>query len=250
MENEATRRQDPRSVPGMNLAARVWIIIVFTVLISQFPSSSGTDAWGVRYTTKGPLYVALGRDLVLTATILNVSNETSLTLSWERGNQAHGTMRLADRPGRLIHPRVTIEDKVLRLRGMEESDYGDYKFTATNKIGEMKHDTVAVRKAERPPAASIVLLCHVSETCQWDSPVVTWLVDGVKVTNQGARTSEGGAKLHLQEVKGRIYTCISDSCLGTSTAHFFFAGNVAVALTVERLLILATFGLSFYFCGF
>lgn len=79
--------------------------------------------------------------------------------------------------------------------------------------------------SEKPPEASVVLLCDVSrEEAQWDSPVFTWLVDGVELTNQTANMSDGGSKLHLQGMKGNNYTCISNSSLGTSVSHFIIPG--------------------------
>lgn len=89
-----------------------------------------------------------------------------------------------------------------------------------------------------PPDASVSLLCGMSgERTQWDSPVVTWFVDGVEMTNQTANMSNGGSTLHLQEVKGHNYTCISDSSQGTAVAYFIIPGKKSLELRsrYERL---------------
>ncbi len=54
---------------------------------------------------------------------------------------------------------------------------------------------------------------------QWDSSQFSWLVDGVKVTNQTALLADG-RRLDIAEVKGVNYTCIIESSLGTVTTHY------------------------------
>ncbi|XP_063054830.1 uncharacterized protein LOC134449021 isoform X3 [Engraulis encrasicolus] len=186
----------------------------------------------VSFTNPWPFHVAVGRDLVLESSIEILPGEELLMLTWERnvGTEARRLATIeATRQATTQDSRISTENNgtILRISGVQESDFGRYTITATDgNTGTQQSAHKYVRKSDRPPETSVVLLCDVSAArAQWDRPVVTWLVDGVKLTNQTANTSEGGSKLHLQEVKGRNYTCISDSSLGTSTAHFILAGE-------------------------
>ncbi|KAL2084051.1 hypothetical protein ACEWY4_019569 [Coilia grayii] len=185
-------------------------------------SAQTIQGLSVKYRHPKPIYVALGRDLVLEAFIEKLPVEKVLMVTWER-NSDTGARRVATFPGKTQDPRIsmTSEGTTLRISGVQESDFGRYTITVTDQDGTQTLVDNDVRKNDRPPEASVVLLCDVSrDRAQWDSPVVTWLVDGVEVTNQTAHTSEGGSRLHLQELKGRNYTCICNSSLGTSVAHF------------------------------
>ncbi|KAL2084050.1 hypothetical protein ACEWY4_019568 [Coilia grayii] len=245
----------------MNIIAQAWTSSIIIVLMAQTSSSADINGWAVHFINRGPLYVALGRTLVLEATIDKTPGVDILLMTWERKNRI-GSMRLAEYPGDVIHRRVSLGKGgvEIRLRDVEESDYGNYTFAVTDAKGTQKQDVAVVLRADKPPEASVVLLCDASrDRAQWDSSVVTWLVDGVEVTNQTAHTSEGGSRLHLQELKGRNYTCISNSSLGTSVAHFIIPGcpketgcssSVAVALTIVALVFLATSAVTFYFCGY
>ncbi|KAL2084052.1 hypothetical protein ACEWY4_019570 [Coilia grayii] len=193
-----------------------------------------------------PFRVALGRELVLQSITKKLPTEDILMVTWEYNGDT-GMRRLATIPGKIQDYRISMEDggTTLRLSDIQESDFGRYIITVTGLDGTQSSAYKDVRKSDRPPEASVVLLCDVSpEGAQWDSPVVTWLVDGVKVTNQTAHTSEGGSKLHLQELKGRNYTCISNSSLGTSVAHFILpdsavSGNPCAVCVCSSNIIVA-----------
>ncbi|XP_063054828.1 uncharacterized protein LOC134449021 isoform X1 [Engraulis encrasicolus] len=198
--------------------------VILVVCIQQIQSLS------VRYIDEQPIYVSVGRDLVLETVIEKLPQEKVLMVTWERTSDA-GARRLATIPGKTQDSRISTakDGATLRISGLQESDFGHYTITVTDQDGTQTFKGKDVRKNDRPPETSVVLLCDVSAArAQWDRPVVTWLVDGVKLTNQTANTSEGGSKLHLQEVKGRNYTCISDSSLGTSTAHFILADSTQI----------------------
>ncbi len=68
---------------------------------------------------------------------------------------------------------------------------------------------------------------------QWDSPRFSWLVDGVKVTNQTALLADG-RRLDIAEVKGVNYTCIIESSLGTVTTHY----QIPQGIVQERMAFL------------
>ncbi|XP_031431757.1 uncharacterized protein LOC105901619 [Clupea harengus] len=176
----------------------------------------------VHFKIPKPIYVALGRELVLDASIEKTTEEKIFMVTWERISDK-GARRLATYPGKTQDPKISMEREgsTLRIAGVQESDFGRYTITVTNQNGIQTSDEKDVGKHEKPPEASVVLLCDVSrEEAQWDSPVFTWLVDGVELTNQTANMSDGGSKLHLQGMKGNNYTCISNSSLGTSVSHF------------------------------
>ncbi|XP_031431684.2 uncharacterized protein LOC105901678 isoform X3 [Clupea harengus] len=216
-----------------------------------------TNDLAVSFLTTGSLYVALGQTLVLEATVDKSPDVNVVLVTWERNNPT-GSLRLAEYPGRIFNPRVTLEreGEWIRLSDVQESDYGNYTVSVTDSYGTQKHDMKIVLKAEKPPEASVVLLCDVSrEEAQWDSPVFTWLVDGVELTNQTANMSDGGSKLHLQGMKGHNYTCISNSSLGTSVSHFIIpectecpscSNDVAIAMTIEAMIVLVISVLSCY----
>ncbi|XP_062394580.1 uncharacterized protein LOC134082694 [Sardina pilchardus] len=214
----------------MNLKWNACSIMAMCVLM--------VEGLSVRFKNPHPFYVALGRELVLEASIEKTPAENIFMVAWEC-NTAAGSRRLATwqgDPGNMQDPRISIEKggATLKISGVRESDFGRYTITATDQDGRQTSMEKYVSKSEKPPKASVQLRCDVShERAQWDSPVVTWLVDGVEVTNQTANISDGGSKIHLQEANGHNYTCISNSSLGTSVAHFIIPGSTSVATKLD-----------------
>ncbi|XP_062398919.1 uncharacterized protein LOC134088803 isoform X2 [Sardina pilchardus] len=214
----------------------------------------------VHFKNPHPFYVALGRELVLEASIeKTLPVEKIFMVAWEC-NTASGSRRLAtwqSDAGKTQEARISIENggTTLKISGVQESDFGRYTITVTDQDGTQTLTEKEVSKSEKPPEASVELRCDVSgERAHWDSPVVTWLIDGVEVTNQTANVSDGGSRLHLQEVTGHNYTCISNSSLGTSVAQFIIpefnkagslcdAAKAAIVLWVVLVIALIVIGI-------
>lgn len=210
-------RQHGRATVGqlkMNLRWSTCFIMAMCVHMVQGLS--------VHFKIPKPFYVALGRELVLEAMIEKTLGEKIFMVTWELSTNT-GARRLATYPGKIQEPRISIEEEgaTLRISAVQESDFGHYTITVTDGDGRQKSAGKDIEKNVDPPDASVSLLCGMSgERTQWDSPVVTWFVDGVELTNQTANMSNGGSRLHLQDVKGHNYTCISDSSQGTAVAYF------------------------------
>ncbi|XP_067305602.1 leucine-rich repeats and immunoglobulin-like domains protein 1 isoform X2 [Pseudorasbora parva] len=177
-------------------------------------------AISVHFKTGRPLYVALGRTLVLEATFKKNPDDVIDMVTWDR-RSGKDNIRLSGAHG----SRISLEndDALLRITDVAEGDFGIYKVTVTDSNGYQQHDSLEVRKIEKPPKASIarVLECVVDkhDMTQWDSPQFSWLVDGVPVNNQTALLG-GGSRLDISEVKGVNYTCVTESSLGTHTTHY------------------------------
>ncbi|KAG5270760.1 hypothetical protein AALO_G00171960 [Alosa alosa] len=214
----------------------------------------------VHFTNPHPFHVALGRELVLEAFIEKIPVEKIFMVAWEC-NTAAGSRRLATwqgDPGKTQGPRISIEKggATLKISGVRDSDFGRYTITVTDQDGTQTFSEKDVSKSEEPPKASVKLQCDVSgERAQWDSPVITWLVDGVEVTNETSNISDAGSKLHLQEAKGHNYTCISNSSLGISVAHFIIpeydkpqhrTAAISIVLGVVLSIVLLAIGILWY----
>ncbi|XP_052433627.1 uncharacterized protein LOC127974430 [Carassius gibelio] len=175
-------------------------------------------AISVRFKTGRPLYVALGQTLVLEAILKTDPGDKIDMVTWDR---ERGTDNVRLSQGN----RISLEngDALLRLTDVAEEDFAIYKVTVTDSNGYQQHDSIEVRKIVEPLKTSImhVLECVVDNhgMTQWDSPMFSWLVDGVTVTNQTALLADG-SRLVISEVKGVNYTCIIKSSLGVVTTHY------------------------------
>lgn len=179
----------------------------------------------VHFKNPKPFYVVLGRELVLETNIQKIAAEKVSMVTWEC-NTDSGARTLATYPGKTQDSRIRMEREgaILRISDVRASDFGRYTITVTDQDGTKTYKEKHVKQSEKPPDASVLLLCGVSgERASWDSPMVKWLVDGVELTNEMANISDGGSKLLLQEVKGPNYTCIRDCSQGTSVAYFIIA---------------------------
>ena len=107
-----------------------------------------TNDLAVSFLTTGSLYVALGQTLVLEATVDKSPDVNVVLVTWERNNPT-GSLRLAEYPGRIFNPRVTLEreGEWIRLSDVQESDYGNYTVSVTDSYGTQKHDMKIVLKA-------------------------------------------------------------------------------------------------------
>ncbi|KAI1894827.1 hypothetical protein AGOR_G00119760 [Albula goreensis] len=178
----------------------------------------------VRFPSEKPLHAALARTLVVEAQIEEQPGEEVVDVTWERESEgSQGKVRLY--PVDPQDPRLSVErdGATLRVTNLRQEDYGVYIFTVTNQEGYQAFAKRTVRKSEVPPKATIPLLCDVTHGYeQWDTPVIVWLVDGVKVSNQTtANLSADGRMLYPSGECVRNYTCIVNSSLGYSTAHFY-----------------------------
>lgn len=225
----------------------VWILCTSVVLMPVCLHG----AVSVHFKTGRPLYIALGQTLVLEAAFTKNPDDVIDMVTWDR-ERGKDKIRLSDAQG----SRISLEKNyaLLQITDVAEGDFGIYKVTVTDSDGYQQHDSVEVRKLEKPPKASIarVLECVVDkhDMAQWDSPQFSWLVDGVAVTNQTALLA-GGSRLNISEVKGVNYTCVIKSSLGTLTTHYeapkeswnpcctgLIAAAVTVALCVAGLIFL------------
>ncbi|XP_026109964.1 uncharacterized protein LOC113082602 [Carassius auratus] len=177
-------------------------------------------AISVHFKTGRLLYVALGETLVLEVVFKKDSGDKIDMVSWDRKGAKDNV--------RLSHGnRISLEngDTLLRVTDVAEEDIATYKVTVTDSNGYQQEVSIEVKNivSGEPPKASItrVLECVVDNhgLAQWDSPQFSWLVDGVKVTNQSALLTNG-SRLDISGVKGVNYTCIIKSSLGTLTTHF------------------------------
>lgn len=170
----------------------------------------------VTFPNKEPLNIALGRTLVLEAQYQLQQGDKIILRTWERKN-SDGEVRVAD--GDEAHNNRTFVEKngaLLRINGVTDSDYGLYKFTVTVASGDQVSDSRNVLKITNPPKASLSMKCSTpSVGAQWDSPVFSWQVDGVSITNQTGEISADGSTLLLRNL-GQNYTCVTDSSQGMS----------------------------------
>ncbi|KAK6326158.1 hypothetical protein J4Q44_G00018030 [Coregonus suidteri] len=136
----------------------------------------------VYFQNQGSLYVALGRDLVLLTQFQITPTEKILMVTWDRETEkGQGKTRWGTR-----NQQIYLLERVL------------------------------------------LLLWRLCRSCvRWPmtghsgtSPVFSWLVDGVEVSNQTANLSTDGRRLYVSGMKGHNYTCVVNSSLGTSVTYY------------------------------
>uniref|UniRef100_A0A9J7XXZ2 Si:dkeyp-97a10.1 n=1 Tax=Cyprinus carpio carpio TaxID=630221 RepID=A0A9J7XXZ2_CYPCA len=212
-----------------------WMLVLCTTVTLMPVCLHG--AISVHFKTGRPLYVALGRTLVLEVEFKKDSDDKIDMVTWDR-ERGKDHVRLSR------GNRISLEngDALLRVTDVAEGDLAIYKVTVTDSNGYQQQDSIEVRKIVESPKASItrVLECVVDNhgMTQWDSPQFSWLVDGVIVTNQSALLTNG-SRLDISGVKGDNYTCIISSSLGTLTTHYEMpkAGfNVLCLIRISALL--------------
>ncbi|XP_052000713.1 uncharacterized protein LOC127656429 [Xyrauchen texanus] len=197
----------------MGLWRLVWILFMVPVFVHGRIS--------VHFKTGRPLYVALGKTLVLEAIFQKNPEDNIDMVTWDRQREKEN-VRIS---GTIHDKRISLEkdNALLRIINISRGDFGTYKVTVTDSNGDQQHNSIEVRMMEQPLKASIanLLECFVdtNDVAQWDTPQFEWLVDGVGVTSQTALL-ENGRRLNISLVKGENYTCITHSSLGTVTTHF------------------------------
>ncbi|XP_071253874.1 uncharacterized protein [Salvelinus alpinus] len=175
----------------------------------------------VHFQNKGLLYVAPGRDLVLRAQFQITPTEKIIMVIWDRQTEkGQGQVRLADHqeaPGNPLDQKGAL----FRVENISSSNYGVYTITVTDQMGNEQSANILVREIVAAPVASLSLQCEVAnDRAQWDSPVFSWLVDGVELSNQTANLSADGRRLYVSGMKGHNYTCVVNSSLGTSVTYY------------------------------
>ncbi|XP_053084020.1 uncharacterized protein LOC113532664 isoform X3 [Pangasianodon hypophthalmus] len=191
---------------------QLWVTLWLFTLKDLHMATSIT----VKFPNKEPLYIALGRTLVLEAQFQLQEGERVILQTWERKN-SDGEVRVAE-GGRSKQNRTFVEKNgaLLRINGVKDSDYGIYKVTFTAASGDQVSDSRQVLKITNPPKAYLSMQCSIPRKgAQWDSPVFSWQVDGVDMTNQTGEISVDGSTLLLKNLS-RSYTCTTDSSQGTS----------------------------------
>ncbi|XP_070980019.1 uncharacterized protein [Oncorhynchus clarkii lewisi] len=175
----------------------------------------------VHFQNKGLLYVALGRDLVLRTQFQITPTEKIVMVIWDRQTEkGQGQVRLADHQDAPGNP-LDQKGALFRVENIRSFDYGVYTITVTDQKGNEQSANIVVREIVAAPVASLSLQCEVAnDRAQWDSPVFSWLVDGVELSNQTANISADGKRLDVSGMKGHNYTCVVNSSLGTSVTHY------------------------------
>ncbi|XP_023668776.1 uncharacterized protein [Paramormyrops kingsleyae] len=167
-----------------------------------------------------PVQVALGQTLVLEAQVNKTPGHEISMVTWElqRDKQRE---KVAEYPKRNLKLDVSLDQQgmVLRVTKLNETGYGIYTVTVTDKNGKEYTARRTVKEAVTPPEASISLYCDVPLT-RWDVPGFVWLVDGVDVSNNTSVLSADGRRLFLSAQKGLNYTCVVSSSQGTSVAQY------------------------------
>lgn len=234
-----------RTMRFFQLWLTAWLVTIVGLHLSMSIS--------VTFPNKEPLNVALGKTLVLEAQVQLQPGESILLRTWELKNSER-EVRVADTDG-AIDNRTFVEKNgaLLRINGVTDSDYGLYKLTITIRSGVQVSDSRNVQKIKNPPKAILSMKCStLSEGAQWDSPVYSWQVDGVNLTNQTGEISTDGSTLLLENLS-QSYTCITDSSQGLSKAKVSSKapepgpdpipngcyGVVWVVLTVIEFIIIA-----------
>ncbi|XP_014055991.1 uncharacterized protein [Salmo salar] len=175
----------------------------------------------VHFQNKGLLYVAPGRELVLQTQFQITPTEKIIMVIWDRQTEkGQGQVRLAnhqDAPGNPLDQK----EASFRVENISSSDYGMYTITVTDQMGNEQSANILVREIVAAPVASLSLQCEVAnDRAQWDSPVFSWLVDGVELSNQTDNLSADGRRLYVSGMKGHNYTCVVNSSLGTSVTYY------------------------------
>uniref|UniRef100_A0A3B1IZF6 Ig-like domain-containing protein n=1 Tax=Astyanax mexicanus TaxID=7994 RepID=A0A3B1IZF6_ASTMX len=160
---------------------------------------------------KSPIYVSYGRKLALQAQVTKSPAEILLLVTWDVRN-GEGEFRL--------DTNKSPDPDNVHLQIAKVERYGSYIVTVTDSHGDQTYASVEVRKSTNPPKASVSMLCSIiPEGPMWDSPVFSWWVNGIKVTNQTAHLSSDGSRIHLVNTLANNYTCVVDSSQGSSTVQ-------------------------------
>lgn len=100
----------------------------------------------VTFPNKQPLFIALGRTLVLEAQFQLQPDERILLRTWELKNDA-GEVRVAeDLTGNNNRTTVEKNGALLRIREFKDGDFGIYKITVTTLTGDQVSDSREVIK--------------------------------------------------------------------------------------------------------
>nr|XP_046170489.1 uncharacterized protein LOC124005358 [Oncorhynchus gorbuscha]XP_046170490.1 uncharacterized protein LOC124005358 [Oncorhynchus gorbuscha] len=198
-----------------------WHILVWRICLILALLPHLHQCLSVHFQNKDLLYVALGRDLVLQTQFQITPTERIVMVIWDyTPEKGQGQVRLADHqdsPGNPIDQKGVL----FRVENINSSNYGVYIITVTNQMGNEEAAQILVRESVAAPVASLSLQCEVAnDRAQWDSPVVSWLVDGLEVSNQTANLSADGRNLYMSGMKGHNYTCVVNSSLGTSVTNY------------------------------
>lgn len=104
--------------------------LLFTFLAPQMSISIT-----VQFLNNEPVYIALGRPLALEARFQLQSGERIMLYTWERKN-SYGEVRVAEgNQVTIIGASVEKNGALLKLAGVTEKDYGNYKITVTDASG-------------------------------------------------------------------------------------------------------------------
>lgn len=89
----------------------------------------------MQFPSREPLYIELGRTLVLEAELRLQPNEKIILRTWERINK-QGEVRVAEGDNTNNH-RIFVERNgaSLRIEDFQDGDYGSYKITVTASDG-------------------------------------------------------------------------------------------------------------------
>ncbi|KAM9436153.1 uncharacterized protein Hap1MRO34_000681 isoform 1-T2 [Clarias gariepinus] len=222
----------------------VWLIVLKDLHLSLSIS--------VTFPNKEPLFIALGRTLVLEAQFQLQPSENILLRTWELKNDA-GEVRVAeDLTGNNNRTTVEKNGALLRIREFKDVDFGIYKITVTTYNGDQVSDSREVIKISSPPRVYLSMQCNIQSVgTQWDSPVYSWQVDGVGVSNATMVSTDGSALL-VKNLSGS-YTCITESSQGRSEATVAVQGSdksshtgLIVVIVLEAIIIFVLTGLCCY----
>ncbi|XP_035382497.1 uncharacterized protein si:dkeyp-97a10.2 isoform X2 [Electrophorus electricus] len=186
----------------------VWIIAERPLILSCV---------SVRFPSREPVYVALGRTLVLKAQFEVQPAEKIRLVTWDHKRGSQEVRLVTNNSPHNNRVTVEMDRQQLRLTGVQNSDYGHYTVMVTDDKGNQISASVEVLNVHSPPVASLSLQCTLqTKGAQWDVPSYTWWMDGVEVTNLTANLSADHSTFYLQESLAQNYTCIVNSNQGTS----------------------------------
>ncbi|XP_017541158.1 uncharacterized protein LOC108413247 [Pygocentrus nattereri] len=232
-----------------------WMCVVYCFIATQVQWTCWSLS--VRFLHK-PIYVALGRTLVVEAQFKLQPGETVRLVFWDRKRDSE--VRLVT-DGKPTDKRISVDKDGARLKltGVTESDYGSYIITVTDQNGDQTFASVEVRKVQTPFFSLECTL--VTEGEQWDKPVFSWWVDGQEITNNTGDLSADGSKLHLSGIQANNYTCVINSSQGTSVVQHLRAHDPTPTPTptptpepsgsspcTGRTVVLSFIGILFGFC--
>ncbi|XP_029593475.1 uncharacterized protein LOC115177108 [Salmo trutta] len=198
-----------------------WHVLVWRICLILALLPHPHQCLSVHFQNKGLLYVALGRDLVLQTQFQITPTEKIVMVIWDyETEKGQGQVRLANHQAAPGNP-LDQKGALFRVENINSSNYGVYIITVIDQMGNEESAKILVRESVAAPVASLSLQCEVAnDRAQWDSPVVSWLVDGVEVSNQTANLSADGRNLYVSGMKGHNYTCVVNSSLGTSVTNY------------------------------